>query len=160
MIAANPRIKKRLKTLDPIIFPTAIPGSLFIAAMTLVVSSGILVPIAISVRPINVSLTPNIFANNTPLSTRSLLPTVNPINPKEIRDMLANMLLLLRGGLNAVSRAEDATRYKMKIAKMTSSNNPSIMDISPAFFCIFIARKENTSVVKNSKGKTFKTMFF
>lgn len=54
-----PRIKKILKIFDPTTFPTASSTFLRNAATILVTSSGILVPMATTVSPINKSLTPN-----------------------------------------------------------------------------------------------------
>ncbi len=64
-----PKIHKILNKLDPIIFPIAISFSPFLAATTLVTSSGRLVPTATIVSPIKVSLNPNILAKEVAPST-------------------------------------------------------------------------------------------
>ena len=60
IIADNPIINNKLNIFEPIIFPIAMSLSPFIAAITLVTSSGKLVPIATIVKPIIFALMCNI----------------------------------------------------------------------------------------------------
>lgn len=53
-----PRINRTLKTFEPRTLPMAMPLLPFLAATTLVASSGMEVPIATTVKPITASLTP------------------------------------------------------------------------------------------------------
>ena len=67
----SPSIKRMLKIFEPIMFPTAMSFSFLRAAITLVTSSGRLVPKATIVSPISVSLIPAAFAINVALFTTS-----------------------------------------------------------------------------------------
>ena len=69
MAAESPRIKSRLKTLEPTAFPTASPVSPFLAATMEVTSSGREVPTATMVRPISVSDIPKVLAISFALNT-------------------------------------------------------------------------------------------
>ena len=70
-----------LKILLPTTLPIAISYSFFLVATTLVTSSGKLVPKAIIVREINLSLTPNNFAIKLAESTTALLPSIKQTIP-------------------------------------------------------------------------------
>ena len=82
-----------LNIFDPIIFPIAISLFPFIAAVTLVTSSGKLVPIASIVNPIIFSLTLNCLAIIKALSTVKSPPIFNPIIPNIINIMFFMMNL-------------------------------------------------------------------
>lgn len=82
-----PKMRKILKILDPITFPTAKSTCFFIAAATLVASSGRLVPSATSVSPIKASESPNALARIVAFATKSVLPSPSPTSPKTIKNV-------------------------------------------------------------------------
>ena len=68
--AVIPRTARILKILDPIRLPTAKLSSFFRAAIMVVASSGMLVPMAITVTAITLSETLNTFAKVIAPSTK------------------------------------------------------------------------------------------
>lgn len=78
------RIMRIFRIDEPMRFPTAIHTFHFLTATILVMSSGILVPIATMVRPITVSLIPMIRAKSTAPFTRICPPVKRATIPQRI----------------------------------------------------------------------------
>lgn len=78
------RIKRILKILDPMTFPSARSVFFLYAATAEVASSGSEVPIAIMVRPIILSLIPKLFAIKIAPFTIHSPPKMSPANPSMI----------------------------------------------------------------------------
>ncbi len=77
----NPSIPKKLKTLLPSTFPTAIAGSRLTAATSDVASSGSDVPAATIVNPTTVRLSPASAAISTAPFTASWAPPTSSARP-------------------------------------------------------------------------------
>jgi hypothetical protein len=80
IVEVNHRIQNILNILLQTTFQIAISVCFFIAATTLVASSGRLVQIATTVKPITASLRPNHFAITTAQSTIRLPQRVKPVS--------------------------------------------------------------------------------
>ena len=81
----TPKIKKILKILEPITFPTAISLSPFLAAMIDVTNSGNEVPTATIVNPMIASLSPKNLAISFAPSTDKSPPQTMPAKPRAIK---------------------------------------------------------------------------
>ena len=81
-----------LKILLPTTLPIAISYSPFFVATILVTSSGRLVPNAIIVRAMTLSLTPTILAISLAASTTALLPNTKQMIPKIVKTNDKKML--------------------------------------------------------------------
>ena len=81
IIPEIPKIRRILKIFDPTTFASAISDFQSKAAMKDVVSSGILVPIATTVKPITALDSFIFFAKITAESTNQLAPNPKIINP-------------------------------------------------------------------------------
>ena len=79
--AEIPKMNRRLKILEPITFPIAIPVSPFLAATADVTSSGRDVPIATIVSPISVSVIPAALAISFALFTTTCPPAMISASP-------------------------------------------------------------------------------
>lgn len=79
-----PRMTRRFMILDPTTLPIAISELPRRAAMIDVVSSGVLVPIAMTVNPMIDSESPRTFARSTAPSTRILPPIRRTVMPPKI----------------------------------------------------------------------------
>ena len=94
-IAAAPIIPKVLNIFEPITFPIATPAWPLFTAINDAAISGKDVPIAIIVRPINVSGTPRIEEILTAEYTTASAEMINKIIPKKIKkiDFLSEKML-------------------------------------------------------------------
>lgn len=84
IVLVNPKINSTLNIELPIALPIAISVFLLYAAVTLVISSGRLVPMDTIVRPTNVSLIPRLNAMSFDDSTTKFPPSMIPIIPTTI----------------------------------------------------------------------------
>ena len=83
IIAVTGSTNKRLKMLEPIMFPTHRSASFLIAAIIEVTSSGRLVPIATRAIPTMVGEIPRMLARATPFVITISPPTASPREPSK-----------------------------------------------------------------------------
>ena len=97
-MAEMPRMRYRLKILEPMILPNTtswVPSSVIITPdMAFTTSSGAEVPMATTVKPITISETLNLLASDEAPSTRKSAPFMSNANPMAIKIILKKIIML------------------------------------------------------------------
>jgi hypothetical protein len=94
--ALSPRISNRFTTLVPVMLPTASDALPSVAATTPIASSGTLVPIETTVRPITMGPMPNWCAIRDPPLTTNSEPMINAVRPARNHATLVTIRCALR----------------------------------------------------------------
>ena len=155
MTPVIPRIIRILNTLEPITLPMAIEERPFIAATTLVASSGSDVPPATMVRPIMASLTPSDLATAEADSTKRLLPTIRQASPNSTRNAAFKGFIFLMTVSSSFSPVLARRKvYAINSRKAMKSNTASRREIS-------LSRLITASISEapTAQGMSFFTVF-
>ena len=156
MIPVIPNTNKMLNIFEPIIFPIAISDSCLCAAITLVTSSGKLVPIAMIVSPITRSETPIYRAILHADSTVSVLPHTNATKPNIINSAILIPLNFLIGASSSCECRDKTNKYPKNITNKPNNNIAPRREITP--YCVPI--QHNSNVINPTNGISYRTVFF
>lgn len=145
-----------LNILEPTILPIAISDSPLRAAITLVTSSGKLVPSATIVRPITRSDTPIYCAILMADNTVILLPNINAISPKMINNIIFIVLICLIDVSVFVLPCDITNKYAKNNMKRPIKTPALNLDMIP--YCI--PNQHNNSVINIINGISKRVVFF
>lgn len=131
IMSVNPRINNMLKMLLPIALPIAMSVFLLYAAVTLVISSGRLVPMDTMVKPTSVSLIPRLNAISFAESTTKFPPRIMPTRPINMYRIIFGIVKwVVPMGMLVLSRLDLMMSMKIYAISNRNSINPSILLIS------------------------------